>query len=382
MQGGDVVAQQYPSFDGGVFSDELPGGRAGARIAVRPEGVLVCTAEGLERTIPLAGAVIEVGGASGRMWFVRTPDRVWTVFSESPLFATGLRAYGGVEIARTVGALVERDRSSRRRGWLILGAASLLVIALGAGFVIGLRGAAGQLLSWVPRSVDQKLGDLASEHMETGRVSGDVLLNQTVKTLVDRLGGAVATDFTFKVRVVESGTVNAYALPGGQIVVYTGLLREAASPEQVAGVLAHEMAHVVRRHGMQRIAQSVGVVAMIQLVFGDVSGVMAIAVELMREGAINSYSRADEHQADMDAVERLLRVKIDPNALADFFGVLQKREGDWSAAIQWLGTHPDLGERVRAVHAERERLAATSRTRSEPIALDWAAVRAHAGHAE
>jgi predicted Zn-dependent protease len=139
------------------------------------------------------------------------------------------------------------------------------------------------------------------------------------------------------------------------------------------------MSHVVRRHGLQRIVQSVGVVSAFQLLFGDVSGVLAVAAELLRESAINSYSREHEHQADMDAVATLQRVQLDPTALADFFAVLQRQQADMPSAFQWLGTHPELSTRIRDVRAESRRLGAHS---YRPFDLDWAAVRARSGSHE
>ncbi|HEX6245786.1 MAG TPA: M48 family metallopeptidase, partial [Polyangiales bacterium] len=222
-----------------------------------------------------------------------------------------------------------------------------------------------------------QIGKLAVEHMDLGgATSHDKVLNEAVKTVLKRLNQAQPSEFRFDPRVVDSSTVNAFALPGGPIVVYTGLLRDARNADEFAGVLAHEMAHVNRRHGMQRIGQSVGVVALIQLLFGDVSGVMAVAVELMRAGTINSYGRADEREADMDAVARLRAAQLRPEALADFFERLRKESEDTIQLPAWLGTHPDLAERVRAVRLKAEQ---GGEIETKPFDLDWEEVRRHAG---
>ena len=82
-----------------------------------------------------------------------------------------------------------------------------------------------------------------------------------IDTIVRRLADhASRTDVTYEVWVVDAPIVNAFALPGGYIVVYTGLIDKAETPEQLAGVIAHEMAHVTKRHGLQRVAQSAGVI--------------------------------------------------------------------------------------------------------------------------
>ncbi|MEY4579642.1 MAG: hypothetical protein RL701_4345 [Pseudomonadota bacterium] len=385
MDRGNSAELRDERFEGGIFSSSLPGGRSGARLTVAADGVVGTTPEGQEYLVPFAGATFELAGASGKMWFCRTPDRTLTIFSEAPGFATRMRELGGPEVARALAALHADTQQATRRSTLLVLAGLAVVAVLAFAFSAGLRTVASRSIGWVPIAVDKQLGDFAVEHMElSGHVTDDKLLNTSVRTLLERLEKATKTagkaQFTYHVRVVEGSTVNAFALPGGQIVVYTGLLREAASAEQVAGVLAHELAHVTRRHGMQRIVQSVGVVAAFQLLFGDVSGIMAIAAELLREGAINSYSRDHEHEADMDAVATLARAHIDADALADFFASLQRQHGDLPAVFQWLGTHPDLAARIRDVRAERSRL---GDPHSEPLAIDWNAVRARAGfHAD
>lgn len=373
-------------FAGGIFSPALEGGRAGASISVTETGLVATTDDGGEHLLPFSEASVELGGASGQMWFCRTPDRSLTIFSEAPGFAARVRALGGPSLAGAVDGLLADAQRARRRSSLWIAGGLVVLAVLGVGFAAGLRAAAALSISWVPRSVDKQLGDLAVEHMDlSGHVTDDKLLNGSVRSILQRLEQSQGqkSRFEYRIRVVEGPTVNAFALPGGQIVVYTGLLREAASAEQVAGVLAHEMAHVVRRHGMQRIVQSVGVVAAFQLLFGDVSGVLAIAAELLREGAINHYSREHEHEADMDAVATLHRAHLDANALADFFALLQRQHGDMPSGFQWLGTHPELGARIEEVRAERKRL---GDPHSTPLDLgngsDWAAVRARSGFHE
>jgi predicted Zn-dependent protease len=366
-------------FDGGVFSSDLEGGRSGAEISFTSHAVVATTPDGQLFSVPFAGAELWLGGASGRMWSCRSSDRGLTIFCEAPGFGAALKEAGRRELGDKVETLEKAARRSARRGWLVGLAvcAGLLLLLLGA--MLGLRHAGRLSVSALPESMDEQLGKLALEHMDLGgSVSTDAVLQRAVRVAVTRLEQAQLSPFKFDPRVVESSVVNAFALPGGPMVVYTGLLREAESVEQLAGVLAHEMAHVTRRHGMQRIAQSLGVVAGIQLLFGDVSGVMAVAVEVLREGAINSYSREQEHEADMDAVERMRKARLDPASLASFFELLAKKEGQLPSVLRWLGTHPDLAQRVRDVRTRAARGAPVTR---EPLNVDWAEVQRRAGKA-
>jgi len=122
---------------------------------------------------------------------------------------------------------------------------------------------------------------------------------------------------------------------------------------------------------MRRIAQSLGVVAALQLLVGDVSGLAAVAVHVLRESTVNSYSRQQEREADLDAVKLMANAGIDPRALADFFQVL-KRKADGPNLPVWLATHPDLGERITDIR----NVAQTTPLR-EPrgLGLDWADIQ-------
>jgi Zn-dependent protease with chaperone function len=372
MSGG--VQQQ---FDGGVFSEAVEGGRSGASVSLTGSAVIATTPEGHLLAVPYQGARLTLGGASGKIWFCRSADGATTIFSEASGFAEALRASAQKDLVERLDALEHAKRDATSRYFFLLSGLMILVLFVAVSAMYIARDLGPLVLGGVPISFDEKLGKLALENMDMGgEVSNDKVLNNAVKTVLDRLAKAQGSKFRFQPRVVHSSLVNAFALPGGPIVIHTGLLREAVNPEQLAGVLAHEMAHVVRRHGIQRIAQSLGVVTVIQLLFGDVSGVLAVGLELLRAGALNSYSREHEHQADMDGVDRMRAAHIEPSALADFFQRLERKGGELPEMLAWLGTHPELKKRIKDVRHRAELLGEQETT---AFAIDWDEVRRHAG---
>jgi predicted Zn-dependent protease len=364
-------------LEGGVFSQELPGGRAGARITVSVDGVQAQTSEGHRFRLGFEQCRLSLGGASGRMWFCRDDAREITIFSEGPALGAALAVHASPLLRSQLETVEAEARAAQSRSQL-LWIAGLVVLALLIGIAyFGVRRAAQASIDLVPVSLDKKLGKLAFDNMDKeGRELKDPVLLAAARGIVTRLANAQSkSEFTYDVHVVDADVVNAFALPGGEIVVYTGLMRAADTPEQLASVLAHEMAHVDRRHGMRRIAQSVGVIGAVQLLFGDVSGISAVAIEVLRASTINAYSRDQEREADSDGVATLSRAHIDPKALAAFFALLQKREPSLPSALNWLGTHPDLAKRIETVN----KLAAAQPVEApEPIQLDWADVQAHA----
>ena len=163
--------------------------------------------------------------------------------------------------------------------------------------------------------------------------------------------------------VLDSPVVNAFALPGGYVYVTRGLLALADNEAEVAGVLAHEIAHITARHGSKR--QSKGTLAGLGLtILGAVTDNPAL-VDLGRVGAhavLSAYSRKEEHEADEIGVRYLSRAGFDPGAMSSFLAKL-KRRSEFEASLHgrsprpgldFFATHPRTPERVRrAVAAAR-----------------------------
>jgi predicted Zn-dependent protease len=142
--------------------------------------------------------------------------------------------------------------------------------------------------------------------------------------------------------VVDEPAVNALAAPGGYVVVYRGLLERTASPDELAGVLAHELQHVVLRHSMRGLLREMGTSAAIGLIFGDTSGLAGLAGEL---GSLR-YQRADEDEADNKGIELMVRAGFEPRAMITMFEKLERESNELPGVLQYLSTHPATRERV------------------------------------
>lgn len=364
-------------FEGGVFAESIAGGRSGARVDVLADSLRAETPAGEVFDLSYANMELELGGASGRMLFCRNPARSVTIFCEERGFIFALTSLAGQHIQDKMAPVRGQLRGLilRRAGIAALLATMFALLYFGVPPLI--RWSLEAAVVRVPYSLDEKLGAAAINNMDLGGPElHDAVLTHAVETIVARLAPHVGLkDATFHVRVVRRDTINAFALPGGYMVVYTGLLADASQPEQVAGVLAHEMAHVVHRHGIQRIAQSLGIVATVQLMFGDIGGILAVGKELLGIAAVNHYSRAAENQADATAVRILNEAAISPLALAEFFKIMQKDENTQTITAtmpEWASTHPDLNARINAITDAMRGLPATP---VEPLAVNWKTVQ-------
>ena len=191
--------------------------------------------------------------------------------------------------------------------------------------------------------------------------------------IVDRLAPHAAFEgMDFEVHVVNSPAVNSFALPGGTMVVFTGLIEHAESADQVAAVLGHEMAHATLRHGLQRISHSMGIWAAVSLLIGDASGLLAAGADLFQFATMNSYSREQENAADDEGIRMLYSAGIDPASMAQFFQLLEEQHGNLPGMLAWISTHPDHASRVENVQSKVAKL---KRRKYQPIEIDWEQVQ-------
>jgi predicted Zn-dependent protease len=168
---------------------------------------------------------------------------------------------------------------------------------------------------------------------------------------------------------VRSETINAFALPGGYVVVFTGLLKHAQGPDEVAGVLAHEVQHVVLRHGLERMVASLGLTAVVTILTGNEQGLVGLAKRLGLQLATLKFGRDQETAADVGGVRMLYRAHINPDAMVAFFLGLADRD---PAQIELLSTHPMSAARAERLNAEIKALGPLEAT---AWPFDWSAAR-------
>ena len=143
-------------------------------------------------------------------------------------------------------------------------------------------------------------------------------------------------------KVIRSGVRNAIALPGGKAYLFRGLLEKAENPDEIAGVLAHELGHVKNRDGMRRLIQAGGTSFLIGLLFGDVTGSGAV-IFVTQQLLDASYSRDAETGADGVAIEVMTSLGRSPVPMGE---LLQRITGDQRDSISILASHPLTGDRL------------------------------------
>lgn len=189
-----------------------------------------------------------------------------------------------------------------------------------------------------------------------------IIRDASTNNYINQLGRQIAAQadsrgipYTFY--VVNSDVVNAFSIPGGYIYINRGILERADNVSQVAGVLAHEIGHVVERHGVQQAQRTQNANTLLSVLYGvllrrNPGGVEQAAVQVGGTAVFAGYSREAEREADRDAVVFMMRAGYTPNGLPQFFAKMNaEQQRNPSKVEQWFATHPGTNERIQNTQA-------------------------------
>ncbi len=223
----------------------------------------------------------------------------------------------------------------------------------------------------IPTSWEVEFKELIQKHLaHDSKVMSDTTIRQGIDTLTNLLVAEIdSMPYRMDVVVVRSPAVNAVTLPGGLILVFTGLIRVTETPEELCAVLAHEMGHVYHRDAVIRLVRRLGVSVVLSLVGGDSP---AVPHELIGELVDARFTREQEARADSFALELMARTGIDPVNLANFFEKLHTPGDDDNAAVvKYLRTHPHTDSRIENARRRSEHFD------PEPseLPVDWDALK-------
>ena len=212
---------------------------------------------------------------------------------------------------------------------------------------------------WVSPRLEAQLGDQLAEfvisfmvaredkeHAECTNPKGRAALAKLIAPLEAQL----SLRNKLRVRVINSKIVNAIALPGDEVLLFKGLIDFAKGPNEVAGVLAHEMGHEQLEHPTRLVIRESGTAFLVGLVMGDIFGGSAISIAgtgLL----VTAFSRDAESAADAEAVTLMRQAGLDVAPFGAFFARLQSEKGDGEIPIPFLRTHPPSDQRAKLIAA-------------------------------
>ncbi len=217
---------------------------------------------------------------------------------------------------------------------------------------------------------EQKLGEAYVDLILLNPMFGELeneKIDSAVEVIGDRLeAGLMYSDYQYNFEVFDSEMINAFTVPGGNILISSGLIGFCDAPEELAAVMAHEMGHVEERHVISRLIKELGLDLLTsgdQFVLGEVTGLLTST----------SFDRKQEDEADLFAAELLEHSNIEPRTLATFFRKLEKEsDNELMKHFEILSTHPNFSSRIREVLSYQP----GPDFEAFPLDLDWEEIKA------
>jgi predicted Zn-dependent protease len=222
-------------------------------------------------------------------------------------------------------------------GMLITG--FLLTVVLGYFIVLPLL--ADSIANHFPVEYEISMGEdiynkiIAESNIDSAKTES---INHFFKNLT------IESNYPIKITVVKDSVVNAFALPGGGIVVYDAILKNMQSPEELAALLSHEFSHVELKHATRNVFRSIAGYLFISVLFSDISGIASVVVENANQLRNLSYSRELEHEADENGLLILQKNNLSTDGMIALFLELKKQNS--IDVNEWISTHPDLDNRI------------------------------------
>ncbi len=228
-----------------------------------------------------------------------------------------------------------------------------MILAIGCGS----GGMGGGDFNLISIEEEWQLGQQLSQDVARQvRFNNDPALNAYVRNLGQRIVSRAPAPFSqlpWQFHVVQDPAINAFAIPGGHVYVNTGLIANANNASELAGVMAHEISHVVARHSTEQLTRQYGLSLLAGLVLGQNPGqLQEIAAQIVAGGALARFSRDAEREADTIGMRLMYDAGYDPHGMASMFRtLLEQSQRNPSRIEQFFSTHPTTAERVRDAEA-------------------------------
>jgi len=197
----------------------------------------------------------------------------------------------------------------------------------------------------LPESYDMSMGNSFYQNFIQYETI-DEAKTQIIRQFASELDLNTGRNLSFT--VVKSKEVNAFALPDGNIIIYTGILEDMQNYSELVALIGHESAHVKNRHSMKLMCRNLAGYLFLSVVLSDVNGIMAVIADNANTLRSLSYSRNFEKEADLDGLKMMVANKVDPAGMTSLFEHLKKEHR--SSVPGFISTHPLTDDRIRYIN--------------------------------
>ncbi len=196
----------------------------------------------------------------------------------------------------------------------------------------------------IPSSIEKKIGDEIIPYLKLAEVPTDALLKEK---LLNRLNSAHGSNQMIEVHITKDSQLNAFALPGGHVIVTCAMLRFLKNGEELAAILSHEYQHVLQKHHMTHLVRFLFFSSIWHAVIGDFSGLVVADPVTLNLLATMKFSRTDETEADLKGRELLIKAGINPSGFSTTFDRLANEESSGSEFFSYFSSHPTHQSRIK-----------------------------------
>lgn len=217
---------------------------------------------------------------------------------------------------------------------------------------------------------EEALGDVLKDMMiDEYKLVEDNLADSAIQVIKSRLVSAIdSTPYRYEIKIIKSEQINAFTMPGGNIYIFSGLIKAAEDADEVAAVLAHEIGHAEKRHVVTKLINDMSVTAVLSILSG---GDPSLVAEILKSIAGNKFNREQEMEADKFALQLLEDAQVQPKSLARFFERLNDKDLDYNEDLEILMTHPHNNRRIEQARKYKTR----NNFKAGPFNLDWTKVQ-------
>ena len=223
-------------------------------------------------------------------------------------------------------------------------------LALSFILILGLGCGSGGDFNLISIEEEWQLGQQLSQDIARQvSLNRDPVVNQYVSQLGQKIvANTNMANLPWNFYVVNDPSINAFAVPGGHVYVHTGLINAASNASELAGVLSHEIAHVLARHSTEQISRQYGLSVLASMVLGqDPNALGQLAAQIVAGGALARYSREAEQEADNLGLQAMNLAGYNPNGMVTMFEkLLANRSGSPGQVEQFFSTHPLTEDRI------------------------------------
>lgn len=335
-----------------LIHPEVNGGRTSGKLFIKNNSVFF-ESETFSYQIGFINLTIAAGGASNRFIFFKdkTNETISIYTSDKKVLKNSVLVSN-----KNFTASITKSKTVLQKTTKSILFALLFISLLITGLYLSKDKMVEKIANQVPPKWEKEIGDklFSTLSLQYEFIKNDSLEKEFLKVAQPLLKQIENKDYKIEFYFVKDANINAFALPGGKVVIQTGLIENAKSWEEVMGVVSHELSHVTRRHHIRGIINNLGIFTILSTAFGDVSALAGTFLNMGGELASLSNSRDFENEADETGWNYLVKAKINPEGLITFFETISKEEKanaikskiDQTIDLSFLSTHPNTEERI------------------------------------